>query len=77
MPSDVNQTYQSGDQQYSCQVKPEFGLTDVFSGVYSSSRWLTFDQIKLTLSNNGFKRFDLLRDSDERFGKRFTAIASR
>jgi SAM-dependent methyltransferase len=76
-PVYANQVYQSGSQQFLCQLKSEFGISDVFSGVYSHSRWLTFNQLKTIFSDYGFSKFDILRDKNERFGMRLTAIVSR
>jgi tRNA (mo5U34)-methyltransferase len=76
-PEDVDHEYQSSSDQFAYQLKPEFGLDDAFSGVYGHSKWLTLEDIKRLFYRNGFRKFALLRDADERFGKRLTAFVSR
>lgn len=55
----------------------EYGHADVFSGLYSHSKWLPLDTIASLLNETGFDRVDVVETRQERNGPRVLLFATR
>jgi hypothetical protein len=64
-------------REYRYQLFQEQGRADVFSGLGTSSKWLTLDVITGLLRETGFPGVDVVETRSERNGPRVLLIARR
>jgi 2-polyprenyl-3-methyl-5-hydroxy-6-metoxy-1,4-benzoquinol methylase len=70
-------TYEVKGREYRYQLFQEQGRADVFSGLGSSSKWLTLDVITSLLRESGFPNLEVVETRSERNGPRVLLIARR
>jgi 2-polyprenyl-3-methyl-5-hydroxy-6-metoxy-1,4-benzoquinol methylase len=70
-------TYEVKGREYRYQLFQEQGRADVFSGLGSSSKWLTLDVITSLLRESGFPNVEVVETRSERNGPRVLLIARR
>jgi SAM-dependent methyltransferase len=73
----AQETYDVNGRQYRYQLFQEQGRADVFSGLGTSSKWLTLDVISSLLRETGFSNVEVVETRAERNGPRVLLIARR
>lgn len=76
-PSDATNTYVAGGAEYAFREYREFGRDEVFSGMSSTSKWLTLDGLMTALRNAGFHNVEVSEKRAERNGPRALLFASK
>lgn len=73
----ANNQYTINGITYRCKEYNEGGHAEVFSGMYTFSRWLCLSDIVIILRDIGFKTIEILEKRQERNGPRVLLIAKR
>ena len=74
---EARESYVVKGQPYPYKKYQESGYSDVFSGMYAHSKWLTLDDITELLRRSGFKRVKVVETRSERNGPRALIMAQR
>jgi 2-polyprenyl-3-methyl-5-hydroxy-6-metoxy-1,4-benzoquinol methylase len=74
---EARESYSVKGKQYHYKKHQESGYSDVFSGMYAHSKWLTLDDITELLRRSSFKRVNVVETRSERNGPRALILAQR
>jgi len=74
---EATESYVVKGKRYYYRKYHESGYSDVFSGMYAHSKWLTLDEITDLLRTSGFKRVNVVETRSERNGPRVLIMARR
>lgn len=77
LEDEATETYESRGVKYRYKRFTESGASDVFSGMYDHSKWLTLDSISGILREAGFTNTEVLETRVERNGPRVMLIVRR
>ena len=76
-PEHAGATLCHDGHEYRCRQVPEFGVGEVFSGMYAHAHWLVADDLLALLQRIGFARTRIHETRDERNGPRVLIFARR
>jgi tRNA (mo5U34)-methyltransferase len=74
---EARESYVVEGRRYHYKRYRESGYSDVFSGMYAHSKWLTLNDITGLLKRSGFKRVKVVETRSERNGPRVLILAER
>jgi len=75
--NDANEQYEIDEESFVYKRYLEYGKSEMFSGMYEHSKWLTLDGIKRCLEKAGFNQIDVVEIRNERNGPRVLLFAER
>jgi tRNA (mo5U34)-methyltransferase len=77
LEQEVREIYEANGRSYRYKRYREPASSEVFSGIYDHSKWLTLHDITDTLSHAGFTKVEVIERRDERNGPRALLIGKR